>query len=80
MASHVWMDNIGRLKEFEFRNGDVVQFDALIRKYVKGRRGENRNGKPSVMTEDYELVYPSKICILWRRLSKVILKSYDVLY
>ena len=80
VADHIWMWDARSFNYFEFRNGDVIKFEATIKKYWKGYRGKRDDGEKSVRTKDYELVHPSNVRLIWRGLSKTLLSCYEELY
>ena len=69
LASHIWInytagfDSVG-----EFVNGDLVEFQAWVRPYVKGHRGHDIAERLRSPPEfDYSLTYPRNVRKIGRR-------------
>lgn len=80
VADHIWMRDAHSFNYVEFKNGDIIKFEATIKKYRKGYRGKRENGEKSVRTKDYELVHPSNVRLIWRSVPRELLRCYEVLY
>ena len=57
IADHVWVFNVGNLKELNLPVGTQIQFIAFVRQYIKG-------GKETPRRADYSLTGPTNIQII----------------
>jgi len=59
-SDHVWFTTTKGFEQYNFNEGDNVCFDARVKEYWKGYRG-NREDVFSPVTKDYKLSHPNKI-------------------
>jgi hypothetical protein len=60
MCDHIWFTTNKQFEFFNFSEGDIVSFEARVKKYKKGYRGrrEDVDNPPAI---DYRLSNPTKI-------------------
>ena len=61
VADHVWFAYTKSFQKLSLAEGVCVEFEARIRKYMKGY--VNRRYKIDSRTMDYKLSHPTKICL-----------------
>lgn len=54
MCDHIWLSNSSLFKNLNVKDGDMVQFKAIVDSYVKGYFGKNDN-KDTVINLEYGL-------------------------
>lgn len=54
MCDHIWVSNSSLFKNLNVKDGDIVQFKAIVDSYVKGYFGKN-DDKNTVIKLDYGL-------------------------
>ena len=60
VTDHLWFNMTQRIKELNLERGDMIAFDARVKKYEKGYQGR-REGVLRSQETDYKLNYPTKI-------------------
>ena len=63
VAGHIWFTTTKEFAKFDFRRGNIIQFDARVTEYIKGYRGRKHNNgkKKQKVSVDYKLSRPTKI-------------------
>ena len=62
IAGHLWFNYTKGFKNLNLQRGDVIEFEARIKEYVKGYRGDNwEKGVDKPVSLDYKLSYPIKV-------------------
>ena len=60
VTDHLWFNYTKGFAELGLKAGDVVQFNARVKKYVKGYRGRRDDVDKPIET-DYKLSHPTKL-------------------
>ena len=60
MADHLWVDLTKEFMLLKLNSGDMVEFRARVKKYVKGYKGWRAINDAPIET-DYTLVNPTKV-------------------
>ncbi|MGC9777673.1 MAG: hypothetical protein HZR80_00355 [Candidatus Heimdallarchaeota archaeon] len=64
VGDHLWFNYTKGFKELgELKVGDIIQFDARVKKYYKGYQGY-REDVPRSQKRDYKLSHPTKMSII----------------
>lgn len=63
VCDHLWFNLTQGFEELALEPGDRIQFDARVKKYVKGYLGRREDVYAPVGV-DYKLSYPTKISIM----------------
>jgi len=63
VTNHLWVNATKGFKDVEPREGDILEFDARVTKYIKGYYEHDRYGNETVdhTRTDYQLSFPTKI-------------------
>ena len=63
VTDHLWFNSIKAFREVEPREGDILEFDARVTRYVKGYYEHDRYGERTVnhTKADYHLSFPTNI-------------------
>ena len=65
VTDHLWFALTKGFSKYELEEGDVLQFDARVSKYIKGYKGYDFiKNLECPIEEDYKLSYPTKIKLL----------------
>jgi len=59
-SDHIWFTTTKGFEKYNFNEGDNVCFDARVKEYWKGYRG-NREEYDKPVTKDYKLSHPNNI-------------------
>ena len=60
VCSHIWFNLTKGFNAIDLKEGDVVEFDARVKRYVKGYMGYREDVYKQIET-DYKLSHPTKI-------------------
>lgn len=60
VADHLWFNLTQGFEELELKPGDVVKFDARMRSYLKGYKGNREDEDLPPVERDYRLSNPTK--------------------
>lgn len=61
LTDHLWMNVGKRIEELKLTPGNIIQFDARVKPYVKGYSKDDDENPKRI---DYGLEYPSKLSII----------------
>lgn len=68
ITNHLWFNLTKQFNELDLKEGDVVEFDARVKKYIKGYQGRREELEfENPIEEDYKLSHPTKIKLLKRK-------------
>jgi len=60
LTDHLWFNLTKGFDEYDLKEGDIISFDARVKKYQKGYKGYREDVYEPIET-DYKLSHPSKI-------------------
>lgn len=61
-CDHIWFSTNLTFEKYSFTEGDNIVFDARVKTYIKGYRGNNfDNDFPKPISKDYKLSHPNNI-------------------
>ena len=61
LADHLWFNKTKGFESLHLTKGDILQFDARVKPYVKGYKGWNLEKQLlNPIQKDYKLSYPTK--------------------
>ena len=60
LADHLWFNLTKQFHALHLEEGDIVRFDARVKKYQKGYKGRRDDVYIPIET-DYKLSYPTKV-------------------
>lgn len=62
MADHIWFNmTVGFEALGELKPGDVIKFEARVKRYVKGYKGYRDDVEDRPIEVDYKLSFPTKV-------------------
>lgn len=66
-ADHLWFNSTKEFSKLDLQTGDLVIFNARVKKYIKGYQGYKEYIQYECpVEEDYKLSHPSKVRLLKR--------------
>jgi hypothetical protein len=62
VTEHLWFITNKSFEKYKFVDGDTVQFDARVKTYTKGYKGNREDlDRHSPISTDYKLSHPTKV-------------------
>lgn len=61
VTDHLWFNLTKGFAALALNPGDVVRFDARVKRYIKGYRGRRDDVYDSPVTTDYKLSHPTRL-------------------
>lgn len=60
-TDHLWFTNNKQFKSLNLQGGDKISFDARVKPYTKGYRGNREDYDVKPISRDYKLSHPNNI-------------------
>lgn len=62
-TDHIWFTINKTFERLNLKPGDLISFDARVRSYIKGYRGNREDEYSKPVSRDYKLSHPTNVII-----------------